>query len=129
MDLNGLIELETKVWDALRRGDAEEDARLLSDDFLGVYSSGFASRSDHARQLTNGPTVADFELHDARMMVLSDNDVLLSYRADWHRIGTGERGAAEAMYVSSLWSRRSGRWVNVFSQDTSADLPRAASPS
>jgi hypothetical protein len=121
MDLDAFIELERNVWDALRRGDAAEDARLLAEDFLGVYPSGFADRSDHAAQLANGPTVADFELHEARMMVLTDNDVLLSYRADWHRLTTGQCGARESMYVSSLWSRRSGRWVNVFSQDSPAD--------
>jgi hypothetical protein len=121
MDLDAFIELETKVWDALRRGDADEDARLLSEDFLGVYPSGFANRAEHGGQLANGPTVADFELHDARLMVLSDNDVLLSYRAEWHRVTTGERGAGESMYVSSLWSRRDGRWVNVFSQDSPAN--------
>jgi hypothetical protein len=121
MDLNAFVELETRVWDALRRGDAEEDARLLADDFLGVYPSGFADRSDHAGQLANGPTVAEFELHEARLMVLSDNDVLLSYRAAWRRLTTGDPGARESMYVSSLWSRRSGRWVNVFSQDSPAE--------
>ena len=118
MDLDALIELETKVWDALHRGDAEADARLLAEDFLGVYPSGFAGRSDHAGQLTNGPTVAEFEIRDARLMVLSDDDVLLSYRADWRRFSTGERAPAESMYISSLWSRRAGGWVNVFSQDT-----------
>jgi hypothetical protein len=120
MDLDGCVELETKVWDALRRGDAEEDARLLAEDFVGVYPSGFADRSDHAGQLANGPTVADFELHHARLLVVSANDVLLSYRAEYHRLSNGQRGAAESMYVSSLWSQRSGRWVNVFSQDTPA---------
>jgi hypothetical protein len=120
MDLDAFIELETKVWDALRRGDGEEDTRLLAEDFLGVYPTGFANRADHAGQLANGPTVAEFELHDARLMVLSDNDALLSYRAEWRRVSTGERGSAESMYVSSLWSRRSGEWVNVFSQDSPA---------
>lgn len=123
MDLDALIELETKVWDALRRGDAEADSQLLAEDFLGVYSSGFASRSDHAGQLANGPTVAEFELRDARLMLLTDNDALLSYRAHWRRFRTGERGPEEAMYVSSLWSQREGRWVNVFSQDSPAMLP------
>jgi hypothetical protein len=123
MDLDALIELETKVWDALRRGDAEADSQLLAEDFLGVYSSGFANRSDHVGQLVNGPTVAEFELRDARLMLLSDNDALLSYRADWRRFGKGERGPEEAMYVSSLWSQRGGRWVNVFSQDSPAMLP------
>ena len=123
MDLDAFIELETEVWDALRRGDAEADARLLAEDFLGVYPSGFADRSDHAGQLANGPTVAEFELNDARLIVLSDNDVLLSYRADWRRFSARERSAAESMYVSSLWSRRAGGWVNVFSQDSPVAFP------
>jgi hypothetical protein len=123
MDLDAFVELETKVWDALRRGDAEADAGLLAEDFLGVYTSGFADRSDHAGQLANGPTVAEFELREARLMVLSESDVLLSYRADWRRFSTGERSPAESMYVSSLWSRRAGRWVNVFSQDSPATFP------
>jgi hypothetical protein len=27
----------------------------------------------------------------------------------------------QSMYVSSLWCRRDGAWLNVFSQDTPAD--------
>ena len=121
IDLDEALELETKVWDALRRGDADEDARLLADDFLGVYPSGFAGRSDHAGQLANGPAIGAFALRRARLMVLSDNDVLLSYRADFHRFDGDPRDDAEAMYVSSVWSRRADRWVNVFSQDSLAD--------
>jgi hypothetical protein len=126
MDLDSFVELETSVWDALRRGDAEEDARLLADDFLGVYPSGFANRADHAGQLANGPTVADFEVSQARLMVLSPDDVVLSYRADWHRLAGGSRGVEESMYISSIWSRRSGRWVNVFSQDSPTQVAESA---
>jgi hypothetical protein len=121
IDLNSFVELETGVWDALRRGDAEADTDLLSEDFLGVYPSGFASRSDHAGQLAHGPTVAEFEIHEPRLMVISDNDVLLSYRANYQRLASGTRGSTETMYVSSLWSQRLGKWVNVFSQDTPAE--------
>ena len=120
MNLDDFIELETKVWEALRSGDPEEDARLLAPDFVGLYTTGFADRSEHAGQLANGPTVAEYELHEPRLVVLSEVDVLLCYRADWRRLTAGERGARESMYISSLWSRRSGRWVNVFSQDTPA---------
>jgi hypothetical protein len=120
MDLQAMVELETRVWDALRRGDADADTRLLAVDFLGVYSSGFAGRSDHAGQLADGPTVADFELHDARTVEVSDDDVLLCYRADYRRLVGDVPQSGESMYVSSLWSRRSGEWVNVFSQDTPA---------
>lgn len=117
MDLDAFVDLERKVWDALCRGDAEADARMLSEDFLGVYPSGFANRSEHAGQLTNGPTVADYDLHEARLMVVSVDDVMLCYRADWHRYGS-PGGDAESMYISSLWSRRDDGWVNTFSQDS-----------
>lgn len=120
MDLETVVALETKVWEALRCGDAEADARLLAEDFVGVYSTGFAGRADHAGMLANGPTVAEYQLHDARLLVVSDNDALLCYRADFRRVGTDEAGAVESMYISSLWSRRSGEWLNVFSQDTPA---------
>ena len=118
MDLDASSSSKPRSGKRFDAGDAERDARMLASDFLGVYPSGFADRSDHAGTLANGPTVADYELHEPRLMVLSEDDVLLCYRADWHRFVAGGRGPAESMYISSLWSRRSGQWLNVFSQDT-----------
>lgn len=124
MDLETLIDLERSVWDALQRGDASADSALLAADFLGVYPTGFAERGDHSGQLNNGPTIADYEIHSARSMHLSADHALLAYKAEYRRPGTAQ---IESMYVSSLWSRRAGRWVNVFSQDTPED-PAAAVP-
>jgi hypothetical protein len=116
--IEDFIRLEAEVWCALVSGDAAADTRLLSHDFLGVYPTGFADRSDHAGQLNDGPTVVEFTLSDERLLVLSDSAVLLSYRADYRRAPRAEGTELETMYVSSLWCRRDGRWVNVFSQDT-----------
>ena len=115
MDLHSLLALETAVWQALVDGDAEADRDLLAEDFVGLYPTGFATRADHVSALVDGPSVRSFELSDARMLVVSDHAALLLYRATYERAAGRE---AEAMYVSSLWSRRAGRWVNVFSQDT-----------
>jgi hypothetical protein len=118
--VDDFVQLEGEVWRALVAGDAEADLRMLSDDFLGVYPSGFADRTDHAAQLAGGPTMAAFELSDARLLVLSESDVLLSYRAAFRRAASPDRAAWDVMYISSLWCRRDGRWINVFSQDTPA---------
>ena len=117
--LDILVELESRVWEALRRGDAAEDERLLAADFVGLYPTGYADRNDHVGQLVGGPTVAEFQLHDVRLIALGPDDALLCYRAHYRRPGGGTR----SMWVSSLWSRREGNrregnWVNVFSQDT-----------
>jgi hypothetical protein len=113
-----LVGLETAVWQALVDGDVAADARLLATDFLGVYPTGFAAGADHVAQLSDGPTVASFDLYEPRMLVLSDTAFLLAYRATYRRPGAEQ--PLEAMYVSSAWCRREGAWVNVFSQDTPA---------
>ncbi len=113
-----ILEHEQKVWQALVDGDAELDRQMLSDDFLGVYPSGFSDRLGHVAQLADGPSMSAFELSEARLMSLGDDQVLLAYRADYQPHVAGPDDPWKAMYISSLWSYRDGRWVNVFSQDT-----------
>ena len=118
--IHDFVQLETEVWEALVHGDAETDARLLSPDFVGLYPTGFAGREEHVGQLRDGPTVADFRLSEARLLELSETAVVLAYRAEYRRAGAPSGSEREAMYVSSIWCRRGGEWVNVFSQDTPA---------
>lgn len=110
--------LERRIWDALVAGDADVDRDLLAPDFLGVYPTGFAVRDDHVDSLADGPTVAYYELSQVRVLTVSEDVVLFCYRSDFRRATATGTGPAEAMYVSSLWCRRDGRWLNVFSQDT-----------
>jgi hypothetical protein len=114
------VDLETQVWEALAHGDADADRALLTSDFLGVYTTGFANRSEHAAQLANGPTVATYAITDARLLRVSPTNVLLCYRADYRRMRDGRPGDEETMFISSLWTERDGRWLNSFSQDTPA---------
>lgn len=117
------LELERRVWDALVRGDADADAALLTDDFLGVYPTGFATRAEHAAQLAGGPIVGEYELSEPRLLVLSDDDVLLAYRARFTRPPVDDLGAAPEpldWYITSLWTRVGDVWLNRFSQDTPA---------
>jgi hypothetical protein len=118
-ELDEIIALETAVWTALRDGDAAADARLLAHDFLGVYPTGFAGVDDHAGQLDSGATVASFRIDEPHLKVLTDDHVLLAYEATYQRPDCPE----ERMYVSSIWSRRDGDWINVFSQDTPPGPP------
>jgi hypothetical protein len=125
--LEFFVALETRVWDALKSGDAEADRELLSPDFVGVYPSGFADRSDHAAQLVDGPSVGSYDISDTRLIRVSDAAVILCYRAVYCRLGDGLSSGPHTMYVSSVWTERDGRWSNTFSQDTPAEVtPPAA---
>jgi ribosomal protein S14 len=117
-----IVALEDAVWQALVSGDADGDARLLSDDFLGVYDSGFSAKSDHVGQVADGPSVQDYRLSDIRLHLARDGLALLCYRADYTRTGAT---SPEVMYVSSLWQQTPQGWRNSFSQDTAADTTAA----
>ncbi len=116
--LQQLLELETTVWQALCDGNAAADLAMLTVDFLGVYPSGFAGRADHVGQLDHGPSVAEFALRDARILVIGPDAAILSYRAGFSRPGAPDWSE---MYVSSLWERDPDGWRNRFSQDTPVD--------
>jgi hypothetical protein len=113
------LELEHKVWEALVSANIKADESLLADDFLGVYSNGVAGKMEHAAQLIGGPTVANYSLSDARLMILAEGTTLLSYIARWTRITTGKQ---EAMYITSIWKKTGEVWLNIFSQDTKAEF-------
>ncbi len=119
-DLAIFLDLERRVWQALVDGDAATDQALLAEDFLGVYSTGFSDRAGHVGQLAAGPSVKRYEISAARLVPLGAERFLLAYRADFTRIGRSE---SEAMYVSSIWERRGGRWLNTFSQDSATSDP------
>jgi len=114
-----ILKLEGQVWEALRTGDAQLDGQMLSDDFLGVYPTGFADKSEHVNQLKNGPTVLSYELTSPRLVELEDR-VLLTYKAMWIRLKDSVAAPQEEMFVSSVWEYRANRWLNIFSQDTPA---------
>ncbi|WP_299878080.1 nuclear transport factor 2 family protein [uncultured Sulfitobacter sp.] len=115
--LTELHTCETRVWDALVRGDMQADSAALDAGFLGVYPDGFAGKDAHVAQLADGPTIARFDLSDARVKALGRDFAVFSYRADYVRTG---QTAPETMYVSSIWQRHGAGWINVFSQDTPA---------
>jgi hypothetical protein len=111
------VDLESQVWEALVSGDADAEHELLSEDFLGVYPSGFVTRAEHVDELSDGPITTSYSIEDARLIEISADAVLLCYRADHRPVGRAE---PESMYISSLWVERDGRWWNTFSQDSPA---------
>lgn len=109
------VALETQVWEALVRGDADADSALLTDDFLGVYPSGYSDKAGHCNQLANGPVMADYRLSDTRLRLITDSAALLSYHAAYLPAGDSNW---KSMLISSLWEKDAQGWRNSFSQDT-----------
>ena len=121
-EINFFLELESKVWAALVSGDTQADESLLADDFLGVYSTDTAGKELHSAQLIGGPTIAEYSLSDAQILVLAEDVVLLTYLAHFSRNKKDGASAQEALYISSIWRQTGEVWLNIFSQDTKSEI-------
>jgi len=115
--LTEILSMEKQVWAALVTGDAQADGALLTGDFLGVYTTGTSDKAGHMAMLDDGPSMDEFALSQASLRVISDDAALLSYRADYRAANSADW---QVMFISSLWEREDGRWLNSFSQDTPA---------
>ena len=112
-----ILGLERQVWEALKSGNREADARLLSDEFVGLYASGVGSKEEHVGQLDGGPTVVAYEITDPQLLILHEDMAMLIYRAKWWRPGKVD---PTVYYISSIWQLSDQGWMNIFSQDTEA---------
>ena len=121
---------EKEVWEALKNKDKAADARLLADDFVGLYGTGFATKADHINQMDDRYTLEVYKILDVKVIRLRPTMVLLLYKGTCKGTGEWAQVCARSDYISSLWVERDGQWLNLFSQDTiaetAADAPKAA---
>jgi hypothetical protein len=116
--LDVALALEDAVWQALRQGDAQADARLLADDFVGVYESGVSDKAGHVEQLRSGPVVASYAIERPRLLLQTPDVLVLTYTSTSRHPAQPAHEPDRTLFVTSIWCQRDGHWVNVFSQDT-----------
>ena len=121
-DLNFFVSLEKQVWEALKNGDVNADANLLSDDFLGVYEAGISSKEEHLEQLRTGPVISSYEMGSAQLIQLGPEIVSLTYSATAIFLKNGAQDTQNLFYITSIWACRLNKWVNIFSQDTRGNV-------
>ena len=66
-----------------------------------------------------GFRLSDYTMTDVRFVALSADAGLIVYRVAETGTSHGKEFAAK-VHVSSLWLRRGGRWLCMFSQETAA---------
>ena len=121
-DLNFFVGMERQVWEALKNGDVNADANLLSDDFLGVYEAGISSKEDHLEQLRNGPIISSYEIGSAQLIQLGPEIISLTYSATAIFLKHKAKDTQNLFFITSIWARRLNKWVNILSQDTRGNV-------
>jgi len=112
-----IIATEKKLWEAWKNKDAKPFKANLAADSVMIGERGVAGKADIVKEIASMPCeVKSFELSDFKTTFLNSGTVLLTYKgvADGACAGT----ALPAVWASSVYVNRGGRWMAASHQET-----------
>jgi hypothetical protein len=111
-------DLESKSWIAWKEHDSIFFEQFLSDDHVEVHGSGIVGKTVVVEGVRN-PTcvVRSYSLGPLSVTVVSPDSILVTYRAEQDTL-CGNARVPSPVWATSLYAKRSGRWVNVLYQHT-----------
>ncbi len=116
MDLDELLHLERRGWDALCAGTGSGFyGELMIDDGLMVLAHGFVlDRDAVVASLDDAPAWDEYEIVNPRLVTLDAGSAVLVYTG---RASRGDEAPFEAL-MSSVYVRRGDRWRLALYQQT-----------
>ena len=112
-----IIATEKKLWEAWKNKDAKPFKANLAADSVMIGERGVAGKADIVKEIASMPCeVKSFELSDFKTTFINSGTVLLTYKgvADGACAGT----ALPAVWASSVYVKRGGRWLAASHQET-----------
>ena len=111
-------ELENRSWAAWKMRDGAFFERVLSEDHVDVHANGLSGKAEVVAGVrSSGCVVRSYALGPYSMTVVTADSVLVTYRAEQDSACSG-RKVASPVWATSLYARRSGRWLNVMYSHT-----------
>ena len=114
--VNEVIGYEKKSWIAGKNKERAVYAGMLAEDFRRITEDGLTNRNDELRDL-NTVDLQEYSLSDMRGTEVSADVVLLTYKF-YVQLSADGQPFAGTFFASSLWAKRQGKWVSVFTQET-----------
>lgn len=113
-----LTDVEKQSWVAWQHHDGKFFDHFLSDDHVEVGTNGIATKSQVVAYVGSSMcTVKSYSVDHFHATRFDDNTALLTYRAA-QETTCGKVVVPSPTWVSSLFVRRDGRWVNALYQHT-----------
>jgi hypothetical protein len=113
-----LIKLEKQSWEAWKNGDSKFFDNFLSDDHVEVGFTGVSSKTMVVKGVASGVChVKSYALDHFELRMLAADTALLTYHETQDTECAGQ-AVPSPCWISSLYMRRDGRWLNIFYQQT-----------
>jgi ketosteroid isomerase-like protein len=113
-----IVAQERAGLEALKTGDITSFGATIAEDAVFVDASGPAGKAQVVKNVA-GFRLREFSMSDIRYVPLSADTGLIVYLMDETGTSHGKEFSAK-VHVSSVWSKRSGKWLCEFSQETIA---------
>lgn len=112
-----LVSLEEQGWQALTQGaGADFYQEELTDHALMVFPIGVLTREQSIAAMRAAPPWASFRIENPRVVKLTDDSAILTYRCTAQRAGQEPYSA----FMTTAFVRRNGPWKPAFHQHTPA---------
>jgi hypothetical protein len=113
-----LTDIEKQSWVAWQHHDGSFFSHFLSDDHVEVGTNGIATKAQVVAYVGSSMcTVKSYSVDHFQATRFNDNTALLTYRAV-QETTCGQVVVPSPTWVSSLFVRRGGQWVNALYQHT-----------
>src|SRR5450432_175025 len=115
-----LVQLDKQSWEAWKNHDGKFFAGFLSDDHVELGFGGLTTKASVVSGVSSGACeVKSYTLDHFDLQMLADNTALLTYR-EAQETSCGGKAVPSPCWVSSLYLKRDGHWLNVLYQQTPA---------
>ena len=119
-EADSLVTLERQSWDAWQKRDGKFFESFLSVDHVEVGFGGIADKTTVVTGVASAACVVrSYSVEGFKVAMLDAHTALLTYKARQDTLCAGKL-VPSPVWVSSLYLKRDGRWLNVFYQQTPA---------
>ncbi len=115
-----IVATEKKLWEAWKKQDSKPFKAYLSADSLMVSDNGVANKAASLKEMSSMQCdIKSYDLSDIKVTFFSSDAAFLTYKASQN--GTcGGQTVPPAVWASSLYLRRGGKWFAASHQETTA---------
>lgn len=115
-----IIATEKKLWEAWKNKDAKPFRANLTADSILISDSGVSTKKDVVDQMANsGCDVKSYELTDFKVTFVNSSTAIVTYKSTQDAT-CGGQAIPPAVWSSSVYVMRGGKWLAASHQETTA---------
>jgi RNA polymerase sigma factor (sigma-70 family) len=112
-----LLELDKRMWEASTSGDTVAAGKLLAENYVSIWALDGRTDRGAALEFAKRYKYSDRVMRDVEVVRVSHDAAVLSYVCNYKvSVDNEEPRALAERRVSTVWGKRDGRWLCVFSQ-------------